>query len=353
MNSSAITIDDFLPLRKDFPLIDVRSESEFQSGHICGAENIPLLKDQERVIVGTDFKQKGQSEAIRTGFRLVGPRLEVMINEAVAFADNRELLVYCWRGGMRSKNFCSFVSMAGLKTHRLEGGYKVYRDKVFESFGRKLPILVIGGKTGGGKSEILRALEKAGEQVIDLELMANHKGSAFGGLLQLPQPTNEQFLNDLFEKIQSLDFSRPVWVEDESIAIGKIFLPGEFFDQKKAAPVIQIEVEKSVRVNRLVQEYGPAGKNEFLQAMEKITKKLGGQNFNAAKEQLLRGDMHATIDLLLNYYDKAYTYSLDKKSSAIRESFKWDGGETNTLIRQLTEFSSRQQAEMNLPEKKC
>lgn len=349
MNSSAITIDDFLHLRKVLPLVDVRSESEFHSGHIPGAKSLPILNDQERVSVGTDYKQKGQSEAIRTGFRLVGPRLEVMINEAGAFADNRELLVYCWRGGMRSKNFCSFVSMAGLKTHRLEGGYKVYRDKVFESFSRKLPILVIGGKTGSGKSEILRALENSGEQVIDLERMANHKGSAFGGLLQLPQPTNEQFLNSLFEKIHSLDFSRPVWVEDESISIGKIFLPREFFDQKMAAPVIQIEVEKSVRVNRLVQEYGPADRNEFLQAMEKIIKKLGGQNFNVAKEQLLKGDMHATIDLLLTYYDKAYAFSLDKKSAAIRASYPWDGGNIGSLIHQLTEFSSHYQAEMNLP----
>lgn len=330
-------------------MADVRSESEFRSGHISGAGNIPLLKDDERVVVGTDYKQKGQSEAIRTGFRLVGPRLDQMIDEAVAFASGRELLVYCWRGGMRSKNFCGFVSMAGLKTHRLEGGYKVYRDKVFESFRQKLPILVIGGKTGSGKSEILRALANAGEQVIDLEQMANHKGSAFGGLLQIPQPTNEQFLNELFEKIQTLDLTRPVWVEDESISIGKIFLPREFFEQKKSAPVIQIEVEKGIRVERLVQEYGPADRGEFLLAMEKITKKLGGQNFNAAKEFLLQGDMHGTIDLLLTYYDKAYTFSLDKKSSAVRASFSWNGSDTDALIHQLTEFSSIYQSEMNLP----
>ena len=353
MNLRTISIDDFFRLRQDFPVADVRSESEFKEGHIRGAQNIPLLRDEERVAVGTDYKQKGPSEAIRTGFRVVGPRLEQMMDEAAAYSAGRELLVYCWRGGMRSKNFCSFVSMAGVKAHRLEGGYKTYREKVFESFSQPLPLVVISGKTGSGKSEILRALASAGEQVIDLEDLASHKGSAFGGLLQEAQPTNEQFLNNLFEVIRPLDLTRPIWVEDESIAIGKIFIPKTFFDQKKSAPVVQIEVDKSIRVNRLVNEYGPADRSEFLQAMERITKKLGGQHFNAAKEYLLKGDMHSTIDLLLTYYDKAYAHSLEKKSSSIRASFAWDGKDPARLISQLTDFSARFGTEMNQSSGTC
>ena len=335
-----VGIDDFLKRSRILPVVDVRSESEYQDGHFPGSENIPLLKDPERVLVGTDYKKKGKEEAIKTGFRLVGPRLEKLVDHVVTFAADRELLVYCWRGGMRSKNFCDFVGMAGVVTHRLEGGYKTYREKAFQAFEQPLPLLVIGGKTGSGKSEILRALELQGEQVLDLEYMANHKGSAFGGLLQEPQPTNEQFINLLFEKLRSLDLNRPIWVEDESIAIGKIFLPKTFFEQKRKAPVVQIEVDKSIRVNRLVNEYGPANREEFLAAMERITKKLGGQNFNMAKEHLLQGDMHATIDILLSYYDKAYSESLAKKSSSVQAVCSWNGSDNQALMSELKKIAS-------------
>lgn len=344
----SIGIDDFLKIRKELPQVDVRSESEFTEGHVPGAVNIPLLNNEERVQVGTDYKQKGKDQAIRTGFRLVGPRLGAMMDQVVSFSKGRELLVYCWRGGMRSENFCNFSAMAGVKTRRLTGGYKAYRERVQEIFNLKLPMIVIGGKTGSGKSDILRALDQSGEQVLDLEKLANHKGSAFGGLLQPPQPSNEQFINNLFEKILSLDLSRPVWVEDESISIGKIFLPKNFFEQKKNAPVVQIEVEKNIRVDRLVNEYGPAPREEFLLAMEKITRKLGGQNFNTARDFLMQGDMHSTIDILLDYYDKTYTFSLEKKSAAIISVCNWDGRNSEQLMPELKAVAEKFRTQ-NLP----
>lgn len=337
---ASLKIEDFLELRKQSPVLDVRSESEFEDGHIPGAFNIPLLNNHERSVVGTDYKQKGQTEAIKTGFRLVGPRLEQMVEETKRFASDRDLLIYCWRGGMRSKNFCGFISMAGVQSNLLKGGYKAYREKAFETFNKKLPLIVIGGKTGSGKSELIRKLEAAGEQVLDLEQMANHKGSAFGGLLQPPQPTNEQFSNELFETIYDFNLNRPIWVEDESIAIGKIFLPKPFFDQKKSAPVIQIEVDKQIRIERLVQEYGPADRSEFLAAMERIIKKLGGQLFNEAKDYLLRGDLHHTINILLTYYDKAYLSSLEKKSSNIEDVYTWDGKKPEKIIFNLRQWSA-------------
>jgi len=336
-----IGINDFLQMRKELPVVDVRSEAEFEEGHIPGAVNIPLLNNEERVQVGTDYKQKGKDQAIRTGFRLVGPRLSTLMDQVISFSNERELLVYCWRGGMRSENFCNFSAMAGVKTRRLTGGYKAYREKVQEIFSQKLPMIVIGGKTGSGKSDILRALEESGEQVIDLEKLANHKGSAFGGLLQPPQPSNEQFINNLFEKILNLDLSRPVWVEDESISIGKIFLPKSFFEQKKNAPVVQIEVEKNIRVDRLVNEYGSAPKDEFLASMEKITKKLGGQNFSTARDYLLNGDMHGTISILLTYYDKTYTFSLENKSASIISVCNWDGQNSEPLISELKSVADK------------
>jgi tRNA 2-selenouridine synthase len=325
-----IGLEDFLKLRQQLPIVDVRSEGEFAEGHIQQATNIPILTNTERAQVGTDYKRKGQQEAIRTGFRLVGPRLPEII-EAAEKTGN-EFLVHCWRGGMRSGNFCQFVSMAKIKTHQLEGGYKAYRQKALASFQQPFKLMIIGGCTGSGKSEVLRALAAKGEQVIDLEGLARHKGSVFGGLMMPPQPTTEQFQNDLFEEILKLDLTRTVWIEDESIAVGKIFLPESLWRQMNNHPIVEINVTKEARIQRLVKEYGQADQQEFLKAMEKITKKLGGQHFNAAKAKLLEGDMASTIDILLTYYDKAYVNGLDRKSNRIKSKVMWDGKDAGTFV---------------------
>ena len=324
-----VSIDDFLKLRESLPVVDVRSEGEFAEGHIRGAVNIPILNNSERAAVGTDYKQKGQAEAIKTGFRLVGPRFLEIINNVEYASGGKELLVHCWRGGMRSANFCNIIGMAKLRSRQLAGGYKTYRERALEEFKRPMQLHVIAGYTGSGKSEILRALRTKGEQVVDLEHLANHKGSVFGGLMMPPQPTTEQFQNELFEELLTLDLSRPIWIEDESIAIGKIFLPGDFYRQMQSAPVLEVRVDKSIRIERLVQEYGHADKAEFLRAMESITKKLGGQNFKAAKEKLFEDDMAFAIDILLNYYDKAYGTGLKNKEHRVRLQVSWDGKDVN------------------------
>jgi len=331
-----ISIEDFFLLRDQLPVVDVRSEGEFLTGHIRSAFNIPLLNNAERVEVGTDYKQKGQQEAIKTGFRLVGPRLLQIINQAERIALNNEMIVHCWRGGMRSSNFCQFAGMARIKTHQLKGGYKTYRHIALESFKKPFQFMIVGGCTGSGKSEILRALAQMGEQVIDLEMLANHKGSAFGGLMQPAQPTTEQFQNELFEELSKLDMTRRIWIEDESIGIGKIFLPNDLWQSMCKSPVVEIEMEKQTRIKRLVNEYGNADRQEFLQAMERITKKLGGQHFKAAKEKLLEGDMASTIEILLtHYYDKAYLNGLDRKKARIAERIKWDGASIGLLTKKM------------------
>jgi len=332
-----IALDDFLKLRHELPVVDVRSEGEYAEGHILNAINIPVLNNTERIAVGTDYKKKGQHEAIRTGFRLVGPRLADMVSTAERVG--KEFIVHCWRGGMRSSNFCQFVGMAKIKTHQLTGGYKAYRQGALESFKTDFQMVRIGGCTGSGKSEVLRALREKGEQIIDLEALAHHKGSAFGGLMQLPQPTTEQFQNDLYEEILKLDTSKRIWVEDESIAVGKIFLPQDFWKQMQASPVVELQVEKDARVKRLVKEYGPADQGEFLTAMKKITKKLGGQHFNAAHEKLLAGDMASTIDILLTYYDKAYRNGLEHKKDRIILQANWDGMNSTDVVESLIKQS--------------
>jgi len=330
-----VDLSEFLFLRKDLPIVDVRSEGEFNEGHIPGAINLPILNNEERKEVGTDYKQKGQKNAIMTGFRLIGPRLPQILDDAEKVAAGKELLVHCWRGGMRSNYFCQFVTMARIKAQSLEGGHKTYRQKALESFKLPLKLRVIGGSTGAGKSDILRALAAKGEQVIDLETLAHHKGSVFGGLMMPKQPTTEQFQNNLFEEIMKLDVERTIWVEDESLSIGRIFLPLDFWEAMSKSPVVEVELNRGKRIERLVDEYGPADREQFLELMGKIVKRLGGQHYNAAKEKLLAGDMHSTIEILLTYYDKAYQFGLEKKKGRIVDKVAWNGSDTTDVVNHL------------------
>jgi tRNA 2-selenouridine synthase len=161
--------------------------------------------------------------------------------------------------------------------------------------------------------------------------------------MQAPQPTTEQFQNDLFEEILKLDIHKPIWIEDESIAVGKIFLPDELWRTMSASPVVEIALDKADRIKRLVYEYGDADQEEFLKAMERITKKLGGQHFKAAKEKLLLGDMASTIEILLTYYDKAYLNGLERKKQRIKATVKWDGRDADTFATKLVMLNSFQQ----------
>lgn len=336
-----ISPEEFLSLRNALPVIDVRSEGEFESGHIPNAVNIPLLNNTERAAVGTDYKQRGQAEAIKTGFRLVGPRLIDLIQETEKAAPQHELIAHCWRGGIRSDYFCRFVGMAGYKTHQLKGGYKGYRKLVHQSFQRPLQLMVIGGYTGSGKTEILQALAKAGEQVIDLEQLARHRGSVFGGLMMPRQPTTEQFENNLFEVITTLDAAQRIWIEDESIAIGKIFIPTAFWKTLSTSPVIEIEAEKDIRVERLVSEYSKSDLADFLNAMSGIIKKLGGQHYRAAKENLLAGNWASAIDMVLTYYDKAYRNGLSRKLHRITNRISWDGKNIESVVDSLRNMNNQ------------
>lgn len=333
---------DFTTLRSTIPVVDVRSQNEFAAGHISNAINIPLLNDEERIVVGTDYKQKGKEEAIRTGFRLVGPRIHQIVDVAKATAKDNELIVHCWRGGMRSSNFSQFVGMAGIKTHVLKGGYKTYRQKAQEYFRRPYKIILISGCTGSGKTEVLLNLKEQGEQVVDLEGMANHKGSAFGGLMMPSQPTTEQFENNLFEQLNSFDILKPIWVEDESIAVGRVFLPTDFWTTMRLSAVVMLDVDKTNRVQRLVKEYGCADHAQFLESMKRITKKLGGQHFKEAKEKLEQNEMHSVMEILLTYYDKAYTTSLKKRNPEVLGNVEWDGEDPLIPAKQLIEMSKQE-----------
>lgn len=331
-----LTVQDFLKLRDRLPVVDVRSEAEYNAGHIAGSTNIPLLNNAQRSAVGIAYKQYGQLEAIRTGFRLIGPGLAQLIEcmEQTA-GQKREIAAYCWRGGMRSDYFSRFAAMARIDCHTLQGGYKAYRKTALDYFVKKWKLRILAGYTGSGKTEIIKYLAQRGEQVIDLETLALHKGSVFGGLMMPEQPTTEQFENKLFEVLLTLDEKRTVWVEDESIAIGKVFLPQAFWKQMNESPVVEIETEKSVRVQRLTEEYGMVDTNSFLEALKKITSRLGHQLYQQAHQYVLEGKWPEAIDCILTYYDKAYRNGLSRKQHRIVKRISWDGRNVHEVAEQL------------------
>ncbi|MFM2136860.1 MAG: hypothetical protein RL021_2260 [Bacteroidota bacterium] len=309
-------------------LIDARSPSEFSHAHIPGAVNIPLLDDEHRRIVGTTYKQKGRNEAVLAGFELVGPRFADIIREAQKVAPKKHVTVYCWRGGMRSAITGWLLQTAGFSVTIRKGGYKAYRQTVLESFQQPRKVIVIGGKTGSGKTEILHQLESLGEQVVDLEGLAHHKGSAFGAIGQPPQPSNEHFENLLFERLQKMDFERPVWLENESRSIGRLKIPEGLFELMRKATVLEADVSVKMRMKRIVAEYGVFDRAELEEATLRLSKKLGGQHVKTAVEALRAGDLEKWLQVLFVYYDKTYQHGNDQREPSSIHRLIWNDAES-------------------------
>ncbi|MBN1989016.1 MAG: tRNA 2-selenouridine(34) synthase MnmH [Bacteroidales bacterium] len=312
--NKAIDIETFLSKSQHTPIIDVRSPSEFKRGHIPGAINIPIFNDDERAAVGTTYVQKGRDLAVEQGLGYVGPNLVRFVKMAKEKAPNNELLVHCWRGGMRSASMAWLFNTADISTYTLVGGYKSYRNYVLKSFDADFKFVILGGMTGSGKTAILKEIENQGQQVIDLEGIANHKGSAFGALGQQPQPTTEHFENILYTQLSKLDTSKHIWLEDESKAIGGVFIPDAFFAQMRQSLVMAIERPKEVRVRRLVEEYAFFNPEELSAAVNRISKRLGGDNTKECLESIESGNIARAIEISLSYYDKTYTYGLSNRT---------------------------------------
>jgi len=312
MNETLISLEEFFELRKTLPILDARSESEFEQSHIPHSLNLPILNDEERIKVGTIYKKQGSEEAVLAGFELVGPRFHTIIKKALILFPNKEIVTYCWRGGMRSQIMSWLLAMAGFKIYRLKGGYKTYRTYTFEQVKKPLNLMVLGGKTGSGKTILLHHLAKSGEAILDLEQLANHKGSTFGGIGQEKQPSVEQFENLLAEALILLKGAENIWVENESRKIGKVILPDAFYHQLITAPMIEIERSIAERVKQITLEYGSLPKEELKQAVTRIGKKLGGLRLKEALDAIDEGNHAAWIQNMLIYYDKAYTFDIER-----------------------------------------
>lgn len=329
-----LTIEDFLQKAAYSPVLDVRSPGEFAHAHIHGAHSFPLFTDEERKVVGTAYKQQSREKAIKIGLVYFGVKMEPMVTAAeniIAEAhknnpDNaKTVLVHCWRGGMRSAAIAWLLDLYGFKVYTLAGGYKAFRNWVLQQFQLNYPFKVLGGFTGSGKTEVLQQMAQHKAIVIDLEALAHHRGSAFGSLGQLVQPSQEMFENklalQLYSAMQQItenqmeSADRFIWLEDESQRIGTVNLTAHIFQQKQAAPVFFIDIPFNERLDYILSGYGKFDKEQLVNAIIRIKKRLGGLETKNAINFILEDDIKSAFAILLTYYDKLYTKGLHQRNN--------------------------------------
>lgn len=292
-------------------LVDVRTPLEFAEDHIPGAVNVPLLSNEERVEIGILYKQSGPHAARQRGLELTAPRFPRIVADIESNACGRPVIVYCWRGGLRSKTVTAILDLTGHKAEQLTGGYKAYRNHVvsyFENFVPPGPLVVIHGLTGVGKTRFLQALNSSKYNVIDLEGLACHRGSAFGGLGLDQSLSQKWFESMLWDSLRGGPEGMPVIVEGESRRIGRISLPGNMYEVMTGAIKVWCEASLETRVLRLIEEYGrPEYRDGMAQALSRICRKLGGIKYDEISGYLENWELKPFMaELLGSYYDRVY-----------------------------------------------
>jgi tRNA 2-selenouridine synthase len=316
---AVLSIQDVLPGLDDFDtIIDARSESEYALDHIPGAINCPVLNDEERILVGTTYKQVGSFEAKRIGAPLVARNISRYID--TLFADKPrdwKPLVYCWRGGNRSGSMAHILAKVGWPVVQLDGGYKAFRGAVNAALEDPpaMQYRVICGTTGSGKSRLLETLDSIGAQVLDLERLAAHRGSVLGHLPGEPQPSQKMFETRIWNKLRRFDPSQPVFVESESKKVGNLRVPEVVMERMRASPCISLMLTRSKRVRLLMEDYqhfcaDPAALNSQLDHLVQLH---GRVKIDAWHEMANTGRMPELVDeLLVEHYDPAYLRSIDR-----------------------------------------
>jgi tRNA 2-selenouridine synthase len=304
-------------LRAFDAIIDARSPAEFADDHLPGAINAPSLDNEERERVGTLYKQRGAFEAKRVGAPLVARNIARHIEERFAgMPRGWRPLVYCWRGGGRSGSLVHVLRQVGWDAQRLDGGYKAFRRQVVADLAEmpaRFDFRVICGATGSGKSRLLESLGPAGAQVLDLEVLAAHRGSVLGELPDAPQPTQKSFESAIWQALSGFDPARPVFVESESKKVGNLRVPDALIERMRGAPCLRIEAPTAVRVELLMEDYV-----HFMRAPDALAARLdllrdlhGAERIAGWKALLQAGDWPALVrDLLESHYDPAYRRSL-------------------------------------------
>ena len=318
-----------------------------------------MFSDEERAIVGTAYKQESREKAIKHGLDIFGPKMKSMVEDVERILDlrlqnadlnsnkseienprlpdgqvkSKIVLLYCWRGGMRSGAVGWLLDVYGFKVYTLVGGYKKFRTRVLDTFKLPFDLNILGGYTGAGKTEVIKELERVGEQVIDLEEIANHKGSAFGNIGLPAQPTQEMFENILSIQLRTLRYESkndspnsnpqliidhlPIWLEDESQRIGLINLPRDLWHTMRRSPLYFLDIPFEERLKHIVEEYGCFEKEKMIDAILRIKERLGGLEAKKAIEFLNEDNTLESFRILLKYYDKWYTKGLHNRENII------------------------------------
>jgi len=313
--SASMGVDIDLTLRSSI-IIDVRSPAEYEHAHIPGALTLPLFDNEQRAMIGTTYKKQSREAAIKAGLPLFGNKMLPMIETVEAWIKDRQkendltkptIYLHCWRGGMRSAAVAWLLDLYGYKVVQLIGGYKAYRNWVLEQFTIPYSLKVVGGYTGSGKTEILHALKEKNYAVIDLEGLANHKGSAYGAIGQLPQPSQEMFENIVAKKLfEENKNNNSIWIEDESQRIGTVLIPTPLFHLMRSSPCYFITIPFEQRLNFIMEGYGSFDPKSLIEATMRIQKRLGGLETKTAVDYITAGSLKEAFSILLKYYDKWY-----------------------------------------------
>jgi len=305
-------------------IIDVRSPLEYEEDHIIGSINCPVLNDQERIIVGTIYKKESTFKAKIIGSSLTARNIAKHIEEKfINQQGSWQPLVYCWRGGQRSKAFSIILSEVGWRTCQLEGGYKKYRNEVINflnRIGSKLKIILISGKTGSAKTKILQNIKLQGGQILDLENLANHKGSLLGKIPGLKQPSQKLFESKLYHQIKQLDLRRNVYIEAESSKIGNIHIPKTIWAKMIVSPRIEIKADIELRSSFLLNDYKYMCENpELIKPIiyglkNRLSKKLINDWMELITKKLW---LDLTKSFLENHYDPSYSSNTIKNDRKV------------------------------------
>jgi tRNA 2-selenouridine synthase len=336
-----LSIKEYLESVRNFPTLDVRSPSEYEHAHIPSSSNLALLNNDERKLIGTTYKNSGNQAAVIQGYQLVGPKFSQYIEEALKISPDKNINVYCWRGGLRSNIMAFVLQTAGFKVNLLKGGYKAFRNWSAEALSEERKIKVIGGKTGSGKTLIIEHLRKMSEQVINLESLANHRGSAFGSMGQVAQVSNEQFENLLAMEWKDLNPNKTLWLENESRTIGSNVIPLSIFNQMQKAITFDVQLPIEERINYIVKEYGYFNQTELANNTSKLQKRLGNLRLQQALEFLSDGNIREWAIMMLEYYDKTYIYGNSKREVGTVISMVFDKLIAEEMTRKILEWEKK------------
>ncbi len=333
-------------------IIDARSPAEYAEDHLPGAVNWPVLDDDERRVVGTEYKQISAFDARKRGAAMVARRIaEHLEAHAQDKPPNWHPLVYCWRGGQRSGALSWFLGQVGFKVNVLQGGYKAFRGVVRDTLATRpaqMQFVVVCGRTGSGKTRLLQALRTAGAQVLDLEALARHRGSVLGGLAHGEQPSQKAFDMALWHELAALDPARPVWVESESRRIGQLHLPEALIERMRThGRCVMLQMPDAARVELLLEEYGFYAQQveRFCGHLDALIDLRGKATVAAWQAQARAGDWAGLFaDLMQRHYDPLYLRSTERNFAGAAQALQLDlrDGHPDTLARAAADLVARE-----------